>query len=178
MLFSLSHILKKEFALALSLFFHITVAVIFFFHAVKNVCVIFFHSHITCPSYVQTIFFTVHSVFALHFVSNGVFQTKGVQIISIQIKSYHLFSQASQILLLFVSFWILFFIKRQLSILGVTLFILIFHKSSTIHIGFFTPSQSISSSQTSQILSQSVSFWLGLYVSGQLSYLFKIPSLS
>jgi len=158
LLFSFFHILKKEFALAVSLFSHIAVAVIFLSHAVRNVYGIVSHSHITCPSYVQTIFFTGHSVFVLHFVSNGAFQTKGVQTISIQIKSYHLFSQASHILLLSVSFCVRFFVKRQLSIFGVTLFIFIFHKSSIIHIGFLIPSLSISSSHTSHIPSLSVSF--------------------
>ena len=50
--------------------------------------------------------------------------------------------------------------------------------SSTIHTGFFFQSPSISSSQTFQNQSPSISYWLGLNTYGQLSSQLRIPSQS
>ena len=50
--------------------------------------------------------------------------------------------------------------------------------SSTIPIGFFSQSQSISSSHTFPIQSQSISYWFGLNKYGQLSFQFATQSQS
>ena len=50
--------------------------------------------------------------------------------------------------------------------------------SSTIQIGFFSPSPSISSSHTFHIPSLSSSYWFRLYTYGQLSFPFVTPSQS
>ncbi len=104
---------------------------------------------------------TTPSVIASKFTVKGALE--GIKSLFIYIPKLLWFAlHASPIPLLPVSFWSGFLMNKQLSIQLSHFDIITFHKSSTIPMGFQTPSQSISESHTSQTPSPSVSFWLGL----------------
>ena len=131
-------------------------------HAWLNVWDTFFHTA-TLPS--ENFHCISHNTFHLVTTSNSAFAGATSSSLFTFIYIHKLFkahSHASPIQFQFESFWFLFFTKGQLSVFVFHFHTTICPKSSTIHTGFFTQSQSMSLSHTSPILSKSVSVWLGL----------------
>ena len=162
-MFHVNHCQINIVVLAIALFlFHFAKVWTTYSHGFVNLWETFFHTAVAQSENFRFIsHIMVHSVIA----SNSMFAGAIFSILFTFMYIHRLFfchSQSSQIQFLFESFWFLFFTNGQLSKFLSHFHMTVCHKSSTIHIGFFIQSQSISSSHTSQIQSQSVSVWLGL----------------